>query len=106
LLFPQFTGNEKSVTSNRNSRPAVIPRRRGHLNARTPVLMWEIELAEISEAKNITIDEAWAQTLEGIPLLRPQLPEDIGNAIAFLASPLAKNITGQALNVDGGFEMS
>ncbi|WP_179220296.1 SDR family NAD(P)-dependent oxidoreductase [Rhodococcus sp. NCIMB 12038] len=68
--------------------------------------MWEVELAEISEAKNITIEEAWTQTLAGIPLLRPQLPEDIGAAAAFLASPLAKNITGQALNVDGGFEMS
>ena len=68
--------------------------------------MWEVELGEISEAKGISIEEAWEMVLSGIPLHRSQLPEDIGAAVAFLASPLAKNITGQALNVDGGFELS
>ena len=68
--------------------------------------MWDIELAEISEARNISIDKAWTETLAGIPLNRPQTPADIGNAVAFLASPLAGNITGQSLNVDGGFEMN
>lgn len=68
--------------------------------------MWDVELAEISEARGISVDQAWADTLAGIPLNRPQTPTDIGNAVAFLASPLAGNITGQALNVDGGFEMS
>ncbi len=37
-----------------------------------------------------------------IPLRRPQTPEDIGNAVVFLASEEAKEITGQALNIDGG----
>jgi len=36
------------------------------------------------------------------PLRREQTPEDIGRAVVFLASEDAKNITGQALNVDGG----
>jgi meso-butanediol dehydrogenase/(S,S)-butanediol dehydrogenase/diacetyl reductase len=40
------------------------------------------------------------------PLRREQTPEDIGNAVAFLASEEAKNITGQALNVDGGIRMN
>ncbi|MEM9177267.1 MAG: SDR family oxidoreductase, partial [Myxococcota bacterium] len=40
------------------------------------------------------------------PLQREQTPEDIGHAVAFLASDLARNITGQALNVDGGLEMN
>jgi NAD(P)-dependent dehydrogenase (short-subunit alcohol dehydrogenase family) len=35
-------------------------------------------------------------------LKRPLLPEDIGHAVVFLASPQARSITGQALNVDGG----
>lgn len=36
--------------------------------------------------------------------LRPQLgdPEDIAEAVAFLASPAARNITGQTLVADGG----
>jgi NAD(P)-dependent dehydrogenase (short-subunit alcohol dehydrogenase family) len=39
-------------------------------------------------------------------LKRPLLPQDIGYAVAFLASPRARNITGQALNVDGGAVLS
>jgi len=37
-----------------------------------------------------------------MPLGRPQTPEDIGKAVAFLASDDASEITGQALNVNGG----
>jgi len=40
------------------------------------------------------------------PLAREQTPEDIGRAVAFLVSEDAKNITGQALNVDGGQVLS
>ena len=43
---------------------------------------------------------------ERIPLGRPQTPEDVGNAVAFLASEYAKNITGQSLNVSGGLQMN
>jgi len=41
-------------------------------------------------------------TAPRIPLRREQAPEDIGRAVAFLVSEDAKNITGQALSVDGG----
>lgn len=41
-----------------------------------------------------------------IPMGRGQEPIDIANAVAFLVSDLARNITGQALNVDGGLVMS
>ncbi len=37
-----------------------------------------------------------------VPLGRRGRPEDIGNAAAFLASPLADYITGHVLTVDGG----
>lgn len=40
---------------------------------------------------------------ERIPLGREQTPEDVGELAAFLASEDARNITGQAINVDGGF---
>ncbi|OGP97175.1 MAG: hypothetical protein A2Z51_05130 [Deltaproteobacteria bacterium RBG_19FT_COMBO_52_11] len=39
------------------------------------------------------------------PLRRPQEPEDIANLVVFLASEEARNITGQAINVDGGAVM-
>jgi meso-butanediol dehydrogenase / (S,S)-butanediol dehydrogenase / diacetyl reductase len=37
-----------------------------------------------------------------VPLGRPQTPDSIGNAAVFLASDEAEDITGQAINVDGG----
>jgi meso-butanediol dehydrogenase/(S,S)-butanediol dehydrogenase/diacetyl reductase len=40
-----------------------------------------------------------------IPMKREQMPEDIGWAAVFLASDEARNITGQALHVDGGVVM-
>ncbi len=43
--------------------------------------------------------------LERGVLKREQTPEDIGKAVAFFASEDARNITGQALNVDAGFVM-
>lgn len=41
-----------------------------------------------------------------IPLGREQTPEDIGYMAAFLASDYARNITGQAINVSGGWFMN
>ncbi len=40
-----------------------------------------------------------------VPMKREQHPEDIGWTAVFLASEEARNITGQALNVDGGCVM-
>ena len=41
-----------------------------------------------------------------IPMKKEQTPEDIGRLAAFLASDDAHNITGQAINVDGGRRMN
>ena len=48
--------------------------------------------------------ETWAQAkISNIaPLDQWQTPEECAAAALFLASPLARNITGQTLNVDGG----
>ncbi len=41
----------------------------------------------------------------GIPLKRAGKPEDVANAVLFLASEQSSYITGQVLNVDGGMVM-
>ncbi|HKV08714.1 MAG TPA: SDR family oxidoreductase [Thermoanaerobaculia bacterium] len=42
------------------------------------------------------------QVAESIPLKRIATPEDIAGPVLFLASPLARHITGEILNVNGG----
>jgi 2-hydroxycyclohexanecarboxyl-CoA dehydrogenase len=51
--------------------------------------------------------EAWAEEKirRLVPLGRWQDPEDIAAMAVFLASPRARNITGQTINIDGGYVM-
>lgn len=70
---------------------------------RTP--LWDPNLQVMSEEQGNTPDEAFAKFCEPILLKRPQTPHDIGNVVAFLASDIAKNMTGQAINVTGGMEL-
>jgi NAD(P)-dependent dehydrogenase (short-subunit alcohol dehydrogenase family) len=67
---------------------------------RTP--LWEPLLRETATEQGISVQEAWTQAVASIPLGRPQEPEDIGLAVAFLASERARNITGESINVNGG----
>jgi 3-oxoacyl-[acyl-carrier protein] reductase len=48
-------------------------------------------------------EELKAKVLEMIPAGRFGTPEDVADAAVFLASDAARYITGQVLNVDGGF---
>lgn len=51
--------------------------------------------------------EEWAadKIRRNVPLNRWQDADDIAAMAVFLASPRAKNVTGQTINVDGGFVM-
>jgi len=52
------------------------------------------------------VPEAAIETLmQMVPAGRKGTPQDIGEAVAFLASDAAAYITGQVLNVDGGLVM-
>jgi len=52
--------------------------------------------------RGITVAELQAEQEARIPIGRANLPEDIAAMAVFLASPVARNITGQSYNVDGG----
>jgi 3-oxoacyl-[acyl-carrier protein] reductase/meso-butanediol dehydrogenase/(S,S)-butanediol dehydrogenase/diacetyl reductase len=53
-----------------------------------------------------SIEEIFQDRVKAVtPLGRPQSAEDIASLVAYLASEEARNITGQAINVDGGAVM-
>ena len=52
--------------------------------------------------RGITIEELYAEQEKAIPIGRANTPDDIAAMALFLASPGARNITGQSYNVDGG----
>lgn len=85
-----------------------------NVNAVCPGLLWtdmwrQLEAMIGGDPADEVVDrrkffESYLET--NCPLQREQTPEDIGMAVAFLASDRARNITGQALNVDGGIQMN
>ena len=52
--------------------------------------------------RGITVEQLMAEQEAAIPIRRANTPDDIAAMAVFLASPGARNITGQSYNVDGG----
>jgi len=63
-------------------------------------------LSEVSARAEISEDDMLGQILAGQALPGLMEPEDVANLYLFLASDLARNITGQAVNVDRGEVMA
>jgi meso-butanediol dehydrogenase/(S,S)-butanediol dehydrogenase/diacetyl reductase len=89
LAFAPYNINVNAVC------PGVIP---------TP--MWEQIDRQRSRIFGLAPGESMKSFVEQIPLKRPGSPEDVAGVVAFLCSSDADYMTGQTLNVDGGFEMS
>ena len=67
--------------------------------------MWETLLDGRAPRQGVPREQYWNERIEQIPLKRPQTPEDIASVVLFLSSEVSKNITGEAINVNGGFWM-
>jgi len=62
-----------------------------------------VELFEREAAhRGLTPQDIETEFTEGTPIRRVIAAEEIGHAVAFLASPLAAAITGESIAVDGG----
>ena len=64
----------------------------------------ELEASITEGAKRLgrSVEEHFAAQAKAVPLGRMGEPEDLANAIAFLASDAASYVTGTCINVDGG----
>jgi len=90
---------------------------KGGINAMTRALALELALKKITvnaiapgaidtPGANVSLnEEVKKQTIAMIPLARMGQPEDIANAVVFLASDKADYITGQIIIVDGGWTL-
>ena len=88
LAFASYNINVNAIA------PSVVP---------TP--MWKQVDRDRSRLAGAEPGSATQSFLDRIPLLRTGTPEDMASAIAFLCSSDSDYITGQTLNVDGGYEM-
>jgi len=61
-----------------------------------------VMLQRATAEKTLGDPERWRELTKGMPFGRPATPEEIGNAVAFLASPRSGYTTGTVLTIDGG----
>jgi 2-hydroxycyclohexanecarboxyl-CoA dehydrogenase len=78
----------------------------GMVNTPLNQSIWRASNANLPPDQQLTFEQ-WSSDKIGrvVPLKRWQEPEDIADMAVFLASARANNITGQTINVDGGFVM-
>jgi meso-butanediol dehydrogenase/(S,S)-butanediol dehydrogenase/diacetyl reductase len=68
--------------------------------------MWRRMDADWAALQGMAQGEIWSQRIAGIPMGRPQSPEDIADLAGYLASPASDYMTGQSINIDGGLMMN
>lgn len=112
--LPHYSASKAAVISLTQSIALELARFNITMNAICPGLLWTPMWEQIGDryAYDMPAYEGMnprevfdAMIAEKIPMQKEQTPEDIADTVAFFVSDDAKNITGQALNVDGGFFM-
>jgi meso-butanediol dehydrogenase/(S,S)-butanediol dehydrogenase/diacetyl reductase len=67
--------------------------------------LWAGIDADWAEIEGWQIGEAWKRRITGIPLGRPEKPDDVAGVVSFLSSRDSDYMTGQAIHIDGGLVM-
>ena len=68
--------------------------------------MWRQIDREWTQMEKRAAGSAWQARISGIPMRRPETPEDLAGMAVFLASADSDYITGQSYHVDGGLVMN
>ena len=108
-LQTHYAATKAAIISLTQSTALALAPYRINANAICPGIvltpMWQQIDRDRGELFGAKPGEAMTAFISTVPLRRAATPEDIAGAVAFLCSCDADYITGQALNVDGGFEM-
>ena len=112
--LPHYSASKAAVISLTQSTALELARFNITVNAICPGLLWTPMWEQVGSryANDVPAYEGMTprqvfdtMVAEKIPMQKEQTPEDIADTVAFFVSDDAKNITGQTLNVDGGFYM-
>ena len=112
--LPHYSASKAAVISLTQSTALEVAQLNITVNAICPGLLWTSMWEEVGSRyaennpayKNMSSRQVFdAMVEEKIPLKKEQTPEDVADAVCFLVSEESRNITGQTLNVDGGFFM-
>jgi NAD(P)-dependent dehydrogenase (short-subunit alcohol dehydrogenase family) len=111
--LPAYCASKAGVISLTQSMALALAPYDINVNAVCPGIVWtpmSEQFAGVVGARDdgahLDMKEFLEPIRESIPLRRILTAEDIGHAVVFLASERAKNITGQTLNVDGGYVLN
>jgi len=101
-----YAASKGSIISLTRTAAQQLARHNINVNAICPgttvTALSEDNVATRARDEGVTVEDMKRRRNSAIPLGRPNDPEDVAAVAVFLASPGARNITGQSLNVDGG----
>jgi len=113
--LPAYSASKAALISMTQSLAGILAADNVTVNAVCPGPIWTAQQenhrrlamrrGEIDEA-HVNSRDFYKGFVDKIPLRRVATPQDVGFAVAFLASENARSITGQALNVDCGMVMN
>ncbi|HEX3245329.1 MAG TPA: SDR family oxidoreductase [Chloroflexota bacterium] len=108
-MFAAYAASKAAVVSiTQSAAMALAPK--VTVNAICPgvvnTAMWALIDQEWTELEGRPVGDAWKQRIVGIPMGRPETPEDLVGMAVFLASADSDYITGQSYQVDGGMVMT
>lgn len=105
-----YAASKAAIISITQSTALALAPHRINVNAISPSVvltpMFDTHIRAKAKTIGSTVDEAMDSMLQAIPLRRAAEVEEIAAVVSFLCSQDADFITGQTINVDGGFEMN